>query len=489
MESLNFPELPTGRAETPMSNGSASRVAKPVMNGSAISRSGSPLERSGLPMQKQQQQLLQQRLSSLTPEQQARFKQLPPEQQQRILQQHKMLQTKLAREKLKNHKFAETTEELLAKYDSFPPSLEFHIHESHFRFSNQDGVINKNSPVVKQFLSHVAREEIPHSLVEVIKDGGIQLYEGNVILKIIDHRTMVDVKQEESTTQVAKSYKTLLRPTQLSLYADLLYQTDSFQLRFSDQLSLSLEAELLAITNRNLNLKPPLNPYRCRDYLHPRSALPEYDSQNDTVRHRHLHSETFHNYADYPYRPLHGDVSTNSSHYENLMTIMSDRFSNNSTLNQESSTSASTNFLRLRFVENWRRKRERMKQAALATQLPARPNSQMHQNPPPSSSASFQNPTPVASPANGGMQLTPQQKLILQQQRMLQQQQQLSQRTPIMENQAFPQTDQFLGQDLEKKRRQQQMRQNAPKSFQYSGKTLPGGVPIPQHPTDFKREM
>lgn len=38
------------------------------------------------------------------------------------------------------YNFAETSEEILKKYENFDPSLEFHIHENHYRFGNQVGI-------------------------------------------------------------------------------------------------------------------------------------------------------------------------------------------------------------------------------------------------------------------------------------------------------------------------------------------------------------
>lgn len=40
----------------------------------------------------------------------------------------------------RQYKFAETTEEILKKYENQEPSLEFHIHENHYRFGNQVGI-------------------------------------------------------------------------------------------------------------------------------------------------------------------------------------------------------------------------------------------------------------------------------------------------------------------------------------------------------------
>ncbi|GME78145.1 unnamed protein product [Ambrosiozyma monospora] len=42
---------------------------------------------------------------------------------------------------------------------------------------------------------YVAKGEIPEALVEVIKDGGIGLFDASLILKVFDHRNMVEVVQ------------------------------------------------------------------------------------------------------------------------------------------------------------------------------------------------------------------------------------------------------------------------------------------------------
>lgn len=321
-------------------------------------------------------------------------------------------------QRLKNYKFAETSEDILKKYSTFPASLEFHIYDNHFKFGQQDGVIPKNSPLGKEFLKYILREEIPDSLVEVIKDVGIQLYEGSVILNVVDHCNVMEkmVKLENGESKLIKApknYRTVLRPVQLSIYADLLYQTDSAQLRLSDQSTLLLELEILTLTKRNLNLSIPLNPLSCNDYLRPEYNNTRYDPDQDRVLHTHRVNDEM-----YKYRPLHEDTIThhhNQSEYEQMMSLLSENSSSNSAnVMGDSTTLKSSQFVRLRFIENYRRKLERMKLAGTNLQNKI-------------AAQDFNNTT--NNNTNNGVSnllgLTPQQRLLIQQQRMIQQQQKL----------------------------------------------------------------
>ncbi|CAN3357610.1 transcription factor Spt20p [Diutina catenulata] len=228
--------------------------------------------------------------------------------------------------------FASTSAEILAKYQKYPASVSLHIYDTHYRFNNsQDSqVIPKSSPMIKDFMHHVLKETIPPELSELIKDFSIRSYDGCLILQVYDHRNMVavSVKQGDETTTVKKpkTYRTLLRPTQLSIYYDLLYHTDAALSKFTDPLSLQMESEILTLTNRNLDLSVPLNPYLCDDYLKPdpdyrppvwNPAKDDYDVQ-------------FNHRAEVASKPrkLHQDeiVLHKSSDYEEIMLLLSNKY-------------------------------------------------------------------------------------------------------------------------------------------------------------------
>lgn len=334
--------------------------------------------------------------SKLSVQQQQLLRQRQQQQLQQQQQQQQLAQQRQPRPNLQNYHFANTSPEILKKYAKYPPSLSFHIYESHYRLSNsQDSnIIPKSSPMIKSFLQHVMREEIPFEMSELIKDFAIRSYDGCLILQVYDHRNMIPTgapnssnansasastanntdsnnpsgsasanittvantttdtsgpaskssspsqngsnnmasstatSTSESTKVVSKpkAYRTLLRPTQLSLYYDLLYHTDSALTKFTDPLSLQMESEILTLTNRKVDLSVPLNPYLCEDYLKPEIEYPrkEWDEKNQDWKLIHLHRDE----VKIPPRKLHQDelIMHKSSDYEEIMFLLSNKY-------------------------------------------------------------------------------------------------------------------------------------------------------------------
>ncbi|CUM56997.1 uncharacterized protein AC631_04122 [Debaryomyces fabryi] len=338
--------------------------------------------------------------SKLTAQQQQLLRQRQQQQLLQQQQQQQLAQQRLPRPNLQNYHFATTSPEILKKYAKYPPSLSFHIYESHYRLSNsQDSnIIPKSSPMIKSFLQHVMREEIPFEMSELIKDFAIRSYDGCLILQVYDHRNMIptgapatsntnssapttnndrsnagglastnvntvtdtttdtngsasksaspsqsNTKSDSNSNTTGssaatatsesakviskpKAYRTLLRPTQLSLYYDLLYHTDSALTKFTDPLSLQMESEILTLANRKLDLSVPLNPYLCDDYLKPEIELPrkEWDEKNQDWKLIHLHRQEVEN----PPRKLHQDelIMHKSSDYEEIMFLLSNKY-------------------------------------------------------------------------------------------------------------------------------------------------------------------
>lgn len=304
-----------------------------------------------------------QQLQQLTPQQRlALQQQLQARANGSALPQQQLLQQQV-RQKLGSYHFASTSAEILRKYAKYPPLLTFHIYDTHFRFNNtQDlAMVPKNSPMVRSFMEHIVREEIPTEMLELLKDFSIRFYDGCLVLQVYDHRhgdaektangangstsntstsaptstttaandgkeTGNDAHAKPETAVPPKTYRTLLRPTPLSLYYDLLYHTDSALTKFTDQLSLQMEAEILTLTNRKLDLSVPLNPYLQDTYLHPESEYPKRvrdDAADDwKMVHSHL-DETVRE----P-RRLREDqlVIHRSSEYEELMCLLSNNY-------------------------------------------------------------------------------------------------------------------------------------------------------------------
>ncbi|ODQ46335.1 hypothetical protein PICMEDRAFT_11342 [Pichia membranifaciens NRRL Y-2026] len=292
-----------------------------------------------LKQQEHQKKLLQQR-------QQQKYFNLTAEQYDKLnVQQKQLLKLQYLRRKAKTQRFYESDQELLKKYENSPPSLDFHIHEEHYRFGHNENLIPKNDPAIKDFLTYVAKKKIPDALMEIIKDGNIQLYDGNIILRIYDHRIVDDAsllppkeptpvpsseskdlgamvpninpsvpaandslenssnqspdkinanasttsteipesKNEKKAPKRFKEYRTILRLTQSALYEDFCLTTDTQM--FGDSFVLTYESEILTAITRSVNLQPTNNPYLQGRSLWPTSEMvfPHYDEKEDRM--------------------------------------------------------------------------------------------------------------------------------------------------------------------------------------------------------------
>lgn len=394
-------------------------------------------------------------------------------------QQRKILIIQQLRKRARTEKFYESDEELLKKYENYPASISLHIHENYYQFGNSDNAIAKNSSTIKEFLKYVAIGVIPEALMEIIRDGGIRMYDGAIILKVFDHRKLdesalkgddrgeldavlrgekqnvnneiadhenansKDSKEEgkngkktqDNDNQVPdktnifkpKEYRTILRMTQSSLYEDLSLQTDSQQ--FHDTFALTFESEVLTATNRNINLQPVLNPYRYDRSLWPdyESAVPVYNGENDQVifPHRRDAREIDGQGRDLEpitsqnikYKPLHEDLSRSNSKYEQMMTVLNEiyRHSNVAMDKDNEVGNKPAQFDRLRFIESWK------KRLALIRQQTVGGGNMKY---PLANSLSLRNTFP-GSAAGGtgfGMFMTQKERMVMNQQQALEQQ-------------------------------------------------------------------
>lgn len=215
--------------------------------------------------------------------------------------------------------------------------------------------------MVKSFMKHLINEEIPPEMMELLKDLSIRFYDGCIIVQVHDHRTKKGEsakasadktssagenpeKKTEDSLEAAlaketdqkpspepevkpRKYRALLRPTPQSLYYDLLYHTDSALTKFTDHFALQMESELLTLTNRNLDLTVPLNPYLQNDYLKPEHEFPKvvYDKEKKEEKLLHSHRKE----TPREIRKLHEEQLTlhKSSEYEELMLLLSSKYS------------------------------------------------------------------------------------------------------------------------------------------------------------------
>ncbi|KAJ1910512.1 Transcription factor spt20, partial [Tieghemiomyces parasiticus] len=76
---------------------------------------------------------------------------------------------------------------LLRRYRAEPPSIILHLHPTHFRFEQQDGVFLFSSPM-RFFLDFIRDGVIPADLVDVFGEAQLRFYEGCLIVELRDHR-------------------------------------------------------------------------------------------------------------------------------------------------------------------------------------------------------------------------------------------------------------------------------------------------------------
>ncbi|KAJ9481642.1 hypothetical protein VN97_g11831 [Penicillium thymicola] len=95
--------------------------------------------------------------------------------------------------------YVKTTSYILKKYSKCPPSLIVHLHPTHFRFEQQDGSFPYNSEM-KVIIEHIRAGTVPHDLIEELLRGGVQFYEGCLIVRVIDHKSV--------SAQARKAYTT-----------------------------------------------------------------------------------------------------------------------------------------------------------------------------------------------------------------------------------------------------------------------------------------
>lgn len=439
------------------------------------------LQRRQLQQQQQQQQHTQHQ--DQQHQRQRTFMGLTQEQLAKLTpQQRKILMVQQLRKRAKTQRFYESNEELLKKYENYPASLELHIHENHYRFGSKDTVIPKNSSTIKEFLANVARCEIPEALVDVIRDGGIQMYDGSLILKVFDHRIVERSaeqeaaqshrKPEDKPAQVEdtkekpdeekdkkkdkaelkpKEYRTILRMTPLAQYDDLSMQTDSQQ--FHDTFALTFESEVLTACNRSINLQPILNPYLSDPDVRPDYAMvvPTYNEESDQFVFPHRKDareidaagkqlEPI-NVNTIKYRPLHEDLSGSNSKYEQLMTILNQSYRHSNRIAEPSNEIGDepAHFERLRFIEMWRRRVSMLKQQTIANggNPPSAGGMSMyhhgsHGNSNNNSTGQLTNgDLPGSAAGYGGGFMTSQERAALSQQQMMSQQHQRDQLTSI----------------------------------------------------------
>ncbi|OQE17526.1 hypothetical protein PENSTE_c020G08571 [Penicillium steckii] len=96
--------------------------------------------------------------------------------------------------------YVKTTSYILKKYSKSPPSLIVHLHPTHFRFEQQDGSFPYNSEM-KVIIEHIRAGTVPHDLIEELLRSGVKFYEGCLIVRVVDHKSMSAQAHKTSTSK------------------------------------------------------------------------------------------------------------------------------------------------------------------------------------------------------------------------------------------------------------------------------------------------
>jgi transcription factor SPT20 len=97
-----------------------------------------------------------------------------------------------------NHLTVADEHHILKKFKGRPPSLIVHLHPTNFRFDQQDGSFSYHSEM-RLFIEHLDKGTIPHDMVEEFKEAGVHFYDGWLIVKVVDHRTVSNTAASSTT--------------------------------------------------------------------------------------------------------------------------------------------------------------------------------------------------------------------------------------------------------------------------------------------------
>ena len=73
--------------------------------------------------------------------------------------------------------YVKTTDFILRKFRGKQPSLVVHLHQTHFRFDQQEGSFPYDGPM-RMFIEHLRSQTVPHMMVEEFLKHGVQFYDG-----------------------------------------------------------------------------------------------------------------------------------------------------------------------------------------------------------------------------------------------------------------------------------------------------------------------
>ncbi len=94
---------------------------------------------------------------------------------------------------------------ILRKFKGYLPSLIVHLHPTHFRFDQQEGSFSYHSEM-RMFIEHLQKRTIPHDMLEELRKSDVRFYDGWLIVRVVDHKSMSATAGSASHTSSDDQY-------------------------------------------------------------------------------------------------------------------------------------------------------------------------------------------------------------------------------------------------------------------------------------------
>jgi transcription factor SPT20 len=94
---------------------------------------------------------------------------------------------------------------ILRKFKGHLPSLIVHLHPTHFRFDQQEGSFSYHSEM-RMFIEHLQKRTIPHDMLEELRKSDVRFYDGWLIVRVVDHKSVAATAGGTSSTSSSDQF-------------------------------------------------------------------------------------------------------------------------------------------------------------------------------------------------------------------------------------------------------------------------------------------
>ncbi|KAL4066154.1 Spt20 family-domain-containing protein [Scleroderma yunnanense] len=158
---------------------------------------------------------------------------------------------------MSGYNITRSAEELLDKYESFPPSFSVYLYPDHWTLNGGPKFLYNNP--VASFLDDVRAHRIPVDFLELFDSARVPFYDGCMVVELLDYRPK---RAKDPPLEKPECSRVTLHPSDETLWADLCLINQRNGSKFTDLDALELEARILLHTAPPLCLDP--DPYLTR---------------------------------------------------------------------------------------------------------------------------------------------------------------------------------------------------------------------------------